>query len=76
MEDYIKGGTVMNNRKNNAKLNWGVFVCGFWVRLASIAGAIERYALTKGCIRVKKNLEMLETFYPDEFYNGIGELLK
>lgn len=66
----------MNNHKNYAKLNWGIFVCGFWIRIMRIATSVSMFAVRKSAERARKNIELFKEQFSEEQLKELAEIDK
>ena len=66
----------MNNYKTNAKLNWGILVCGFWMQITNIAQAVASFAVRQSIKRSSKNLELARELLSGEYSEELDELNK
>ena len=66
----------MDDYKSRAKLNWGILVCDFWIKVANAAQAIGKYAVRKGADRVKTNLKLAGMLDREEYSEELAEINK
>ena len=64
----------MNNYINNAKLNLGIFVSGFWIRVTGIAIAVSTFATRKSMNRTRKNIELIKEQLSNEQLRDLSEI--
>lgn len=64
----------MNNYINNARLNWGILVCGFWIRIMRIATTVAEFTIRKSTERTRKNIELVKAQLTEEQLQQLAEI--